>query len=60
VPAATPINASTIADPAKLKDLNDAIPLGRLAEPNEIADLVVFLASGCSAALAWTLGGCRW
>lgn len=43
---ATPINASTEADPAKMKALNAAIPLGRMAEPSEIADVVVFLASG--------------
>ena len=48
---ATPINASTIADPDKLKTLNAAIPLGRLAQPAEIADVVVFLASGKSAYL---------
>jgi glucose 1-dehydrogenase len=43
---ATPINATTEADPAKMKALNAAIPLGRMAEPSEIADVVVFLASG--------------
>ena len=43
---ATPINASTESDPVKLKALNDAIPLGRLAQASEIADVVVFLASG--------------
>lgn len=42
----TPINASTTADPAKLRQLDRAIPLGRMAEPAEIADVVVFLASG--------------
>jgi glucose 1-dehydrogenase len=41
----TPINASTAADPAKMKALNAAIPLGRMAEPDEIAQMVVFLAS---------------
>jgi glucose 1-dehydrogenase len=41
----TPINKSTVADPAKLKTLDAAIPLGRLAEPNEIADVVAFLAT---------------
>jgi glucose 1-dehydrogenase len=33
-------------DPPKLKKLQDAIPLGRLAQPDDIADVVVFLASG--------------
>jgi len=41
----TPINKETVADPAKLKTLDAAIPLGRLAEPSEIADVVAFLAS---------------
>ncbi|MEO3936407.1 glucose 1-dehydrogenase [Dermatophilaceae bacterium Soc4.6] len=43
---ATPINASTEADPAKMRSLDAAIPLGRMAQPSEIADVVVFLASG--------------
>ncbi len=42
----TPINASTEADPAKMKALDAAIPLGRMAQSSEIADVVVFLASG--------------
>lgn len=42
----TPINASTEADPAKMKALDAAIPLGRLAKSSEIADVVIFLASG--------------
>ena len=46
---ATPINTSTTSDPAKLKALDAAIPLGRMAQPGEIADLVVFLASGKAA-----------
>ncbi len=43
---ATPINASTEADPAKMKALDAAIPLGRMAQPSDIADVVTFLASG--------------
>lgn len=42
----TPINASTEADPQKMKALDAAIPLGRMAHSSEIADVVVFLASG--------------
>ncbi len=42
----TPINASTESDPAKLKALDAAIPLGRMAKSQEIAEVVVFLASG--------------
>ena len=42
----TPINASTEADPAKMKALDQAIPLGRMAQSSEIADVIVFLASG--------------
>src|SRR5262249_15043093 len=42
----TPINASTEADPDQMKKLDAAIPLGRMAKASEIADVVVFLASG--------------
>jgi glucose 1-dehydrogenase len=51
---ATPINAATEADPAKMKTLDAAIPLGRMAEPAEIADVVVFLASGKAGYLTAT------
>jgi glucose 1-dehydrogenase len=40
----TPINAQTVADPAALAALNKSIPLGRVAEPEEIASVVAFLA----------------
>jgi glucose 1-dehydrogenase len=40
----TPINAQTVANPAALAALNKSIPLGRLAEPAEIASVVAFLA----------------
>lgn len=42
---ATPINVGTMQDPEALAALNAAIPLGRMADPKEIADLVVWLAS---------------
>jgi glucose 1-dehydrogenase len=41
---ATPINASTMQDPAKMKTLDTAIPLGRMAQPEEIGSVVAFLA----------------
>jgi glucose 1-dehydrogenase len=41
---ATPINTATMNDPAKMRTLDAAIPLGRMAEPEEIASLVAFLA----------------
>jgi glucose 1-dehydrogenase len=42
---ATPINVQTMKDPALMAQLSGAIPLGRMAKPKEIADLVVWLAS---------------
>lgn len=50
----TPINTVTENDPTALKKLNDAIPLGHLAQPVEIAELVVFLASGKSSYMTAT------
>src|SRR6516165_6213934 len=41
----TPINTQTVNDPQALAKLNAAIPIGRLAEPEEIAAVVAFLAS---------------
>lgn len=41
----TPIDAATLADPAQKAKLDSAIPRGRVAEPAEIANLVVWLAS---------------
>ncbi len=53
---ATPINTATMQDPALLKKLDDAIPLGRMARPEEIASLVAFLAGdGASYITATTI-----
>src|SRR6185312_10188660 len=53
---ATPINTSTMNDPALLQKLDAAIPLGRMAKPEEIASLVAFLASdGASYMTATTI-----
>jgi glucose 1-dehydrogenase len=41
----TPIDAATLADPAQKAKLDAAIPRGRVAEPAEIANMVVWLAS---------------
>ena len=53
---ATPINLSTMNDPELLKKLNSAIPLGRMAKPEEIASVVAFLAGdGASYITATTI-----
>jgi glucose 1-dehydrogenase len=53
---ATPINLSTMQDPALMKKLDSAIPLGRMAKPEEIANVVVFLAGdGASYLTATTI-----
>ncbi len=46
---ATPINRSTMDDPAKMKTLDTAIPLGRMAEPKEIGSVVAFLAGDAAS-----------
>jgi len=51
---ATPINLSTMKDPALMKKLNDAIPLGRMAKPEEIASVVAFLAGDGASYLTAT------
>ncbi|MEO7167175.1 MAG: glucose 1-dehydrogenase [Chthoniobacterales bacterium] len=53
---ATPINRGTMNDPALLKKLDAAIPLGRMAKPEEIAKVVAFLAGdGASYVTATTI-----
>jgi len=53
---ATPINLSTMHDPTLMAKLNAAIPLGRMAQPEEIANVVVFLAGdGASYVTATTI-----
>jgi glucose 1-dehydrogenase len=43
---ATPINLSTMQNPAKMAKLDSAIPLGRMAQPEEIASVVAMMAGG--------------
>ncbi len=53
---ATPINIGTMHNPALLKKLDTAIPLGRMAKPAEIASVVAFLAGdGASYVTATTV-----
>jgi glucose 1-dehydrogenase len=51
---ATPINLSTMNDPAKMKTLNAAIPIGRMAQPEEIGSVVAFAAGEGASYLAAT------
>jgi glucose 1-dehydrogenase len=51
---ATPINTATMQDPALLGKLNAAIPMGRMARPEEIASVVAFLAGDGASYLTAT------
>src|SRR5580704_4462662 len=51
---ATPINLGTMQEAAKLAQLDAAIPLGRMARPEEIASVVGFLAGDCATYLTAT------
>jgi glucose 1-dehydrogenase len=61
---ATPINQSTMNDPALMKKLDAAIPIGRMARPEEIGSVVAFLAGDGASYLTATrsspmAGSCR-
>lgn len=51
---ATPINRATLADPNLRDALLDEIPLGRIGQPEEIAQAAVFLASDAASYLTAT------
>jgi glucose 1-dehydrogenase len=42
---ATPINETTLHDPEKMAELQRIIPLGRMGQPEDVAEVAVFLAS---------------
>jgi glucose 1-dehydrogenase len=51
---ATPINTATMDDPEKMKTLDAAIPLARMAQPEEIGSVVAFLAGDGASYLTAT------
>lgn len=50
----TPINATTTSDPAAMAKLDAAIPLGSVASPEQIGDVVAFLASDAASYVTGT------
>jgi glucose 1-dehydrogenase len=46
---ATPINAAVLADPVKVKRLEQIVPLRRMGTPEEVAEVALFLASDRSS-----------
>lgn len=45
----TPINAKTMADPTKVRELAQLIPLRRAGRPEEVAEVALFLASDAAS-----------
>ena len=50
----TPINASVWQDPSSLQDLDEKIAMGRLGEPEEIAQVAAFLVSDLASYMTGT------
>ncbi|MHB8507667.1 MAG: SDR family NAD(P)-dependent oxidoreductase [Candidatus Dormibacteria bacterium] len=46
---ATPINAATLKNPAKLQRIKEIVPLQRMGRPEEVAEVALFLASDSSS-----------